>query len=48
MRRRCTPAAIWLIGFGLGILLGVLISTAVAAVLLGLVCLAAGLLLWKR
>ena len=51
MRRRggsCSPWPLCLCGFGLGVLTGVLISSATAAVLLGLVFLAAGLLLLKR
>lgn len=48
MCRRCSPWAVWLIGAGLGILLGALLSSAVAAVLLGLGLLIAGLLLLKR
>ena len=50
MRRcgRCSPAAVWLIGCGLGILLGVLISAAAAAILLGLACIVAGLLLFRK
>lgn len=51
MRRRCSPGLPWtfcLSGFGLGILAGTLVSSTAAAVLLGLVFLAAGLLLLKR
>ncbi len=51
MRRGCSSGSPWpfcLLGFGLGMLLGALLSSAVAAVLLGLVFLAAGLLLLKK
>jgi len=51
MRKRagsCTPWPFCLSGFGLGVLSGALISSTAAAVLLGLVFLAAGLLLLKR
>lgn len=48
MRCRCSPLAVGLIGCGLGILLGVLISAVAAAVLLGLGCIIAGLLLFRR
>ena len=48
MRCGRSPWAFLLVGCGLGLLLGVLISAAVAAVLLGAACLIAGILLLKR
>ena len=48
MCRRCSPWTFLLIGLGLGILLGALLASRTAAVLLGLGCLIAGSLLLKR
>jgi len=51
MRKRagsCTPWPFCLSGFGPGVVGGALICSTVVAVLLGLVYLAAGLLLLKR
>lgn len=48
MRCRNAPWAWMLLGLGFGLLLGVLISAAAVAVLLGVACVIAGALLLKR